>query len=79
MQKYLEATDIIDYNDVNIQKLARTLAGDTEDDITITKNCFEYVRDEIRHFSDSKDDITTCSASAVLSTKRGGVMPNHIY
>ena len=71
MKKYLEATNIIDYYDESIQVLAKELAKDAKDDIAIAKKCFEYVRDEIRHSGDHKDNITTTTASEVLKHKTG--------
>ena len=71
MKAYLQATEIIDCQDAAIQALAETLAKDTINDTQIAKRCFEYVRDEIRHTGDHKDDITTCRASDVLKHKTG--------
>ena len=71
MKKYLQATDIIDYNHSAIQTLAKQLSSNCSDDVQIAKNCFEYVRDEIRHSGDYKDDITTSTASQVLLHKTG--------
>jgi len=69
--KYLEATKIVDYHDPSIQALAKELAQNCEDDTAIAKNCFEYVRDEIHHSGDHKDNITTATASEVLKNKTG--------
>ena len=71
MQKYLKYTDIIDYDNSTIQTLAKQLSSNCKDDEQIAKNCFEYVRDEIRHSGDFKDDITTSTASEVLHHKTG--------
>ena len=71
MIKFLEETNIIDYSNEEIQKLAKTLSNDSKTDTEIAKNCFEYVRDNIRHTGDYKDDITTCKASDVLKYKTG--------
>ena len=71
MKAYLEATDIIDYSNSTIQTLAKRLSSNCKDDVQIAKNCFEYVRDEIRHSGDCKDDITTYKASDVLKHKTG--------
>ena len=66
MKKFLEETDIIDYSDKNIQALAQTLSDNCTFDIEIAKNCFIYVRDNINHTGDNKDNITTYKASDVL-------------
>jgi len=71
MEKYLEATKIIDHNNQAIQVLAKKLAQNARDDTTIAKNCFEYVRDEIRHSGDHRDDTTTWRASDVLKHGTG--------
>ena len=71
MRQFLEETDIIDYSNLEIQKLAINLADGCKTDSEIAKNCFLYVRDEIRHTGDYKDDITTCKASDVLKHKTG--------
>ncbi len=71
MQKYLEATEIIDYNNSEIQALAKQLSSNCINDEQIAKNCFEYVRDEIQHSGDYKDNITTSTASEVLKHKTG--------
>jgi len=71
MQAYLQATEIIDYEDAAVQALAEILAKDTINDTHIAKRCFEYVRDKIRHTGDHKDDITTYKASDVLKYRTG--------
>ena len=70
-EKFLEETEIINFSDADIKKLAKELSKNCKSDIEITSNCFKYVRDEINHSGDSKDDITTCKASDVLKYKTG--------
>ena len=71
MTKYLEATDIVDYNNKEVHALAMSLSKDCKIDTQIAKNCFEYVRDEIEHSGDGKAKITTLKASEVLKHKTG--------
>ena len=71
MTRFLEETEIIDYSDEEIQQLAQFLSTNCKTDIEIAKNCFEYVRDNINHSRDYKDNITTCKASDVLKYKTG--------
>jgi len=71
MKKYLEETDIIDYSNKHVQDLAKQLALGCESDVQIAKKCFEYVRDQIHHSGDHKDEITTYKASDVLKHKTG--------
>jgi len=71
MIKYLEATEIVDYNNKEVYALAMSLSKDCKTDTQIAKNCFEYVRDNINHSGDYKDEITTLKASDVLKYKTG--------
>jgi len=71
MKKYLEETDIIDYGNKEVHDLAMHLAKGCETDTQIAKKCFEWVRDNINHSGDYKDDITTYKASDVLKYKTG--------
>ncbi|MDF1881978.1 transglutaminase family protein [Sulfurimonas sp. MAG313] len=71
MQKYLEETKIINYANTEVKALASSLAKECKTDTQIAKKCFEYVRDEIHHTGDNKDDRTTCIASDVLKYKTG--------
>jgi len=71
MKNFLEETNIIDYSNQEIQKLAMRLSRDCKTESEIAKNCFEYVRDHIKHSGDYKDNITTCKASDVLKYKTG--------
>jgi GNAT superfamily N-acetyltransferase len=71
MKNYLEETKIIDFTNPNIQELSHELAKNCKTDEEITKNCFTYVRDNIHHSGDFKDEITTCKASDILKYKTG--------
>jgi len=71
MQQYLEETDIIDYANKEVHTLAMTLAKGCTTDTQIAKKCYEWVRDNINHSGDYKDDITTYKASDVLKHKTG--------
>ncbi len=71
MTQFLQETKLINFSNPEIQKLAKNLAKDTTSDVEIAKNCFLYVRDEIHHSGDYKDDITTYIASDVLKHKTG--------
>lgn len=68
---YLEETNIIDYSNASILRLAKDLTQNCNSDQEIVKNCFEYVRDEIKHSGDYKLDVSTCKASEVLKEKAG--------
>jgi len=71
LTEFLEETNIIDYSNQNIQKLVKELSQNCRTDIEIAKNCFLFVRDNIRHTGDYKDNITTYKASDVLKYKTG--------
>jgi len=71
MKPYLQATKIIDYDHPSIQTLAKTLAKGKTSDAAIAKACFLFVRDEIHHSGDYKENITTCKASEVLKERSG--------
>ena len=68
-QHYLAATEIIDWQNPHILKLARQLKTSEAD--TTAKACFEWVRDNIYHSSDYKMNPVTCRASKVLKYKTG--------
>ena len=72
MQNFLRETDLINFSDTKIQKLALELAGEKTTDEAIAKSCFLYVRDQINHSGDVVDDTkTTYRASDVLKHKTG--------
>ena len=71
MKKYLEATEIIDFHHPLVKAKAKELASKYSSDTEIAKECFNFVRDKIRHSGDYRDDITTYKASDVLKHKTG--------
>lgn len=69
MDKYLEASKYINYDNHAIAKRAKELACA---DVNSTINaCFEFVRDEIKHSNDYKLNPITVKASDVLEHKTG--------
>ena len=71
MNEFLQCTEIIDFDDEAVAAKAKELGGGCDGDVEIAKRCFEFVRDEIRHTNDYKDDVTTCKASEVLAHGTG--------
>lgn len=71
MQSFLEATEIVDWQEPGVYQLAKSLAAGSSDTNQIAMRCFEWVRDEIPHSSDYKIDTVTCSASQVLARRTG--------
>ena len=72
MKEYLQASEIIDWQNPTILELAREIASTEKDNVyAIAKACFEWVRDEIYHSSDYQMNPITCCASDVLKHKTG--------
>jgi len=71
MKDYLEVSEYIDWNDPAILKLAKKLSEEKDDELVITNNCFEWVRDNIKHSWDYKMNPVTCKASDVLKYGTG--------
>jgi len=71
MKDYLLETEIIDFSKPIVKLLAKDLAKACHTEVELAKRCFEYVRDEIRHSGDYKENITTCKASEVLEHRTG--------
>lgn len=71
MYKYLASTAIINWHDTLIKDLAALLSDKCDSQQDIAKNCFEWVRDNIKHSYDHKLDPVTCKASDVLVHKTG--------
>ena len=71
MEAYLRPTEIIDWDNPEVRQLASTLAGGSADIVKISKCCFEWVRDEIKHSNDYQMNPATCTASEVLRHRTG--------
>lgn len=67
MNEFLKSTSAIDWQHPAVLAQAHELAqGCAGDDEAITRNCFHWVRDEIRHSRDFHIPTVTYSASQVL-------------
>ncbi len=71
MQEYLQASEIINWQNPEILELAHRLASIHQNTEAIAKACFEWVRDEIRHSRDYQMNPVTYRASDVLKYKTG--------
>ena len=71
MNKYLAPSKYIDWENQNILAQAKKLANGASDTEEIAQRCFEFVRDEIRHSWDYKQNPVTCIASDVLKYRTG--------
>lgn len=71
MDEFLEASEIIDFENPTVTTKASELAQGCNSDTEIAKRCFEFVRDEIRHTGDAGEGSTTLRASEVLEQGQG--------
>jgi len=70
LNKYLEPSKVVDYNNPGIQWKARELAGD-HGQVETAKAIYQFVRDEIGHSLDIGGGQVTCRASEVLKEGHG--------
>ena len=71
MEKYLQASMYIDWNDKPVLSRAQRLARGVDDPMQVAKACFAFVRDEIKHSGDHELNPVTCKASDVLKHGTG--------
>ena len=71
MQKFLQATEYIDYSAEIIQKKANELFTENMSNIEKARIAYEFVRDEIPHSFDCNAKVITAKASDVLKYKTG--------
>lgn len=71
MQPYLQTTDIINWQHPLILAKAQELAAGLTDTTEIARRCFTFVRDQIRHSWDFRQNPVTCRASEVLEQGTG--------
>jgi len=66
MKRYLENSEYIDWHHPQITQKAAQLAQNCLLEEEIARQCFEFVRDEIKHSWDFRLNPVTCKASDVL-------------
>lgn len=66
MHRYLAPSKYVDFDHPRVSEKAAVLANGDTDEIVIARRCFEFVRDEIKHSWDFKQNPVTCRASDVL-------------
>ena len=71
MERFLRSTEIINWSHPDVRHRARMLADGANDPLEISKRCFEWVRDEIRHTWDYQLKPITCTASEALRAGTG--------
>ncbi len=64
--EFLEKTEYVDHDDPVIKNLAERLKNESADELSLIRNTYYFVRDEIRHSWDAKDRRVTVSASDTL-------------
>ncbi len=69
--EYLQATEVIDWQHPEVLSHAKSVAGRESSPVAIARACFEWVRDEIHHSVDFKQNPVTCRASDVLRQRTG--------
>ncbi|MDQ6962586.1 MAG: transglutaminase family protein [Mariprofundaceae bacterium] len=71
MKRYLAVSDYIDWQHPDVLAKARVLSQGLSTPEAIAKQCFEFVRDEIKHSIDYALNPVTCKASDVLKHQTG--------
>jgi transglutaminase-like putative cysteine protease len=71
MNKYLECTQYINWNNPSITTKAKALSVGCVNSVEVAQRCFEFVRDEIKHSRDYQLNPVTCKASDVLAHGTG--------
>ena len=71
MEKYLQPSQIIDWQNPEILELADRLAATAQTTEEIAQACFEWVRDRIQHSYDYQMNPVTCRASDGLKYQTG--------
>ena len=69
--EYLQASEIIDWQESAILELSEKIASGHSTQAAIAKACFEWVRDQIFHSVDYQMNPVTCRASEVLKCRTG--------
>jgi len=71
LNRFLADSEYLDCSHPAVLAKARELAGAVTNPLEIARRCFEFVRDEIRHSWDYRQNPVTCKASAVLAHGTG--------
>ncbi|MCO5383416.1 MAG: transglutaminase family protein [Methanosarcina barkeri] len=71
LQDYLKKSEVINYDHKLIVDKCHELEKGTDDEISLIKKIYEFVRDEIHHSGDIGELKVTCKASEVLEFGHG--------
>ncbi len=69
LRDYLLSTEVVDWRNPRVSAKAVELARTNE--IETAKRCFEFVRDDVHHSVDWRQNPVTCNASSVLAEGTG--------
>ncbi len=64
--EYLEKSEYVDYDDPNVKGVAERLKAESQNELSLIKNTYYFVRDEIKHSWDAQDRRVTVSASDTI-------------
>ncbi len=70
MEEFLAESAVVDWKHPEVLALAQALGG-SDGAAAVAERCFAWVRDEVRHSGDHRDQIVTCAASSVLRHRTG--------
>lgn len=71
IDEYLKKDGVVNYENVNIIRLADSLWSNADSDVEYIKKAYEFVRDNISNSADINEDLLSCSASEVLAARHG--------
>lgn len=71
LDRFLESSEYIDWKSASVSAKAAELAEGCMNETEISKRCFEFVRDNIRHSWDYRLNPVTCKSSEVLHYATG--------
>lgn len=71
IEAYVKCDNVIDYDNEAVAELADELFQKAENELEFIRMAYEFVRDQIFHSADIKNDRITCSASEVLKAGHG--------
>ena len=64
--EYLEKSEYVDYDDPNVKGVAERLKAESQNELSLIKNTYYFVRDEIKHSWDAQDRRVTVSAGDTI-------------
>lgn len=71
IEAYVKCDNVMDYDNEAVAELAEVLFQKAENELEFIRMAYEFVRDQIFHSADIKNDRITCTASEVLKAGHG--------